>query len=348
MEKRLIHSFFILGILAVAGIFIFSYSHLKLTGYDIAPSGCDGNWTSSTSDCVDGNQTITWTSSDTTSCTSPTTQTQTCSIDNSTIENTTSENSSDNSTTQNQTQPTTWCGDAIVQTPNSDGVNEECDDGTANGQACTASYGNSCTYCSSECQTATIHGASCGDGTCNGQENCTTCATDCGVCPEENTTDTNSTQTNSTDQTTNDSLTAANTCTPNWQCGDWQDCVGGTQVRVCADLNNCGSNDGIPETSQSCTAPIQNQSATNQTIQSSRGFFGIMGNVISGSIQGMFGNVTRTVISISVFVLIIGGLVIFRFVYRRKDANSEAPANGSPKDSDVDDTPVDFSKLQKY
>src|SRR3989344_2162876 len=42
---------------------------------------------------------------------------------------------------------------------------EQCDDGSQNGQVCTAEYGQSCQYCSSSCTNVTVTGPSCGDGT---------------------------------------------------------------------------------------------------------------------------------------------------------------------------------------
>ena len=44
---------------------------------------------------------------------------------------------------------------------------EQCDDGSQNGQVCTAGYGQSCQYCSSSCTNVTVTGPSCGDGTTN-------------------------------------------------------------------------------------------------------------------------------------------------------------------------------------
>lgn len=53
------------------------------------------------------------------------------------------------------------CGDGTIDTVSS----ETCDNGTSlNGVVCTASYGSTCTYCSSSCQIATITGPYCGDG----------------------------------------------------------------------------------------------------------------------------------------------------------------------------------------
>jgi len=44
------------------------------------------------------------------------------------------------------------------------------------------------------------------------------------------------------------------TCTPNWNCGSWSECgTSGIQTRTCTDSNNCETNSGKPQTSQSCT-----------------------------------------------------------------------------------------------
>jgi len=45
-------------------------------------------------------------------------------------------------------------------------------------------------------------------------------------------------------------------CTPNWVCEGWSECIPGItteQTRICADLNSCGVQIGIPETSKECT-----------------------------------------------------------------------------------------------
>lgn len=67
------------------------------------------------------------------------------------------------------------CGNGVTDVDEG----ETCDDGSQNGVACTAQYGNSCNYCGSNCNTATIQGPYCGDGICQaGYENYLTCG-DC-------------------------------------------------------------------------------------------------------------------------------------------------------------------------
>jgi uncharacterized repeat protein (TIGR01451 family) len=42
------------------------------------------------------------------------------------------------------------------------------------------------------------------------------------------------------------------TCTPNWQCTEWSECIDDVQTRTCTDLNNCGTEEGKPAESQAC------------------------------------------------------------------------------------------------
>ncbi|MDP2628896.1 MAG: DUF4215 domain-containing protein [Nanoarchaeota archaeon] len=78
-------------------------------------------------------------------------------------------------TVQNQT--INLCGNGKIDS------GEECDKGTDNGKICSASYGGSCTYCSSSCMNTVVQGGKCGDGTCNSpNEDFAICATDCPLC----------------------------------------------------------------------------------------------------------------------------------------------------------------------
>lgn len=46
-------------------------------------------------------------------------------------------------------------------------------------------------------------------------------------------------------------------CIPDWQCGPWGSCVSGQQTRTCTDVRNCGTEEGRPTTTQSCTGCIK-------------------------------------------------------------------------------------------
>jgi len=51
-------------------------------------------------------------------------------------------------------------------------------------------------------------------------------------------------------------VTILSSCAPAWLCGNWSDCIGGTQTRSCASTNNCTSLIGRPPLSQNCTGII--------------------------------------------------------------------------------------------
>lgn len=43
-----------------------------------------------------------------------------------------------------------------------------------------------------------------------------------------------------------------NTCTPNFQCNDWSQCINGVQTRTCIDINTCGTGTNPYQTTQTC------------------------------------------------------------------------------------------------
>ena len=59
-----------------------------------------------------------------------------------------------------------FCGDGVVQDT------ESCDVWGVNWTVCVASYGGTCTYCSSDCQRAVVTWPACGDGIVNDNEAC--------------------------------------------------------------------------------------------------------------------------------------------------------------------------------
>ena len=75
----------------------------------------------------------------------------------------------------------TVCGDGIVQSPDSSGIHEQCDNGGSNTNLMSAPYGETVSYCTSSCTIATAKGGYCGDGICQpGYETAFTCPSDCG------------------------------------------------------------------------------------------------------------------------------------------------------------------------
>jgi hypothetical protein len=140
----------------------------------------------------------------------------------------------------------------------------------------------------------------CGDGVCNGAEVCANCVLDCGACASDS---------------ESDSIDLSDSsCTPDWQCGSWSECVDGKQSRTCADVNDCGSAEGMPDGTQSCvvvTQPVNTTPVTTTTKK--KGFFGTVGSVITAPVTFVFGNRTRAFIFLGVLVLAVGGFFAYKF-----------------------------------
>lgn len=58
-----------------------------------------------------------------------------------------------------------------------------------------------------------------------------------------------------TDTGTPDTDVSEPECTPEWECGQWSECADGSQTRSCTDKNDCGTNEGKPSLTQTCTMP---------------------------------------------------------------------------------------------
>jgi hypothetical protein len=366
---------FVLTFLLVAVILlIYAKISFSPTGFVIGPNGQEYNWTNSSI----------WTN-ETASCTNITYYNDTGSISekinchscnlSATTLNGKCINGSYSlykfSTYQNCTNSTdlvteglscTYCGDSVIQAPNFNGVNEECEGNST--QACTINGYTGIQSCNSssctlgDCTTT----ESCGDGAINGNELCDgtnitssctdvgfdegtlSCNTDCtlntNACTTTTSTDTDSENDTTENEEDNEEISATtlvtsntegSSCTPNWDCGGWTECVDGAQDRICTDINQCGSNDGMPETSQSCLVEIKEtcfDGIKNQDekgidcggpCEKNCGFFTIVGSAIAVPVdagknfvlKGMFGSITKTIISIVSLVLIIGGAVVF-------------------------------------
>lgn len=54
------------------------------------------------------------------------------------------------------------------------------------------------------------------------------------------------------------------TCMEKWECAEWENCTDSEQVRICEDLNNCGTTAEKPEETRACS-----ESSTQQTAQPS-------------------------------------------------------------------------------
>lgn len=355
---------FVLTFLLVAGILLI-YAKLSFThtGLVVDENLYDcGNW----SDCVDSNQTrecVSKTNSsdiiiDVQDCETICTEDWICGNWSDCINSTqtrTCEDANDCGTEEDkpeESQECGVCGNGEIE------VDEECDgDSTQN---CTTTEGYAGTQNCSDCLWGEcITTESCGDGIINGNEECDgtditsscedegydegtlSCNSDCTLnddeCAYEESSDNNEESSDNNEIpsttiiTTNTVQEEESSCTPNWDCGDWTECTDGTQDRVCTDINQCGSNNGMPETSQICIVEIKETCSDGIKNQDEKGidcggpcekncgFFTIVGSAIAVPVdagknfvlKGMFGNTVKTIISIVSLVLIIGGAVVF-------------------------------------
>ena len=177
----------------------------------------------------------------------------------------------------------------------------------------------------------------CGDASCNSNEDCSSCSSDCGQCAatteesaeEEESSDV---QVPVTGQATN---TESSECVPEWQCDEWSECIDKEQTRVCNDVNECGSEEEKPLTSQtckpaeSCLDEIKNQDEAGidcgGVCENRCSIFTIVGNAVTGPIgsgkqflqEKVFVSKTRTFIILEVVVALIVGFFGFRFFSRR-------------------------------
>jgi len=107
-------------------------------------------------------------------------------------------------------------------------------------------------------------------------------------------------------------------CVENWTCGDWSECVGNGQRRLCEDFGECGTMNYKPETSRWCEKGYDDQGMTfiNESARdynNSEGFF----SMITGAVTGAMG--TTEGVAVSVFVLLaLGGFVAVRIRNKKK------------------------------
>lgn len=63
-----------------------------------------------------------------------------------------------------------------------------------------------------------------------------------------------------------DSSNTELTCVTSWSCGNWTNCINGTQTRICIDASGCKNSSDAPIMKQSCTTLQSSQ--TNQAVSS--------------------------------------------------------------------------------
>ncbi|MFW6002566.1 MAG: hypothetical protein ACOCQD_04430, partial [archaeon] len=63
--------------------------------------------------------------------------------------------------------------------------------------------------------------------------------------------------------TTTDNDTTGD-CTPQWDCTGWSDCEDGQRERECYDVNDCGTDEGKPDTTLSCGSNLDSTSSGDE------------------------------------------------------------------------------------
>jgi len=104
-------------------------------------------------------------------------------------------------------------------------------------------------------------------------------------------------------------------CTPEWECGNWSDCVGGDMRRVCEDLRRCGTTYLKPETYFECGTvdDYEDELEESVVLESSAAdvnerdslFSSIIGAVIGGGTGSLVGAGVLLVFSVLGLVLVI-------------------------------------------
>jgi cysteine-rich repeat protein len=165
------------------------------------------------------------------------------------------------------------CGDGILE------GSEECDDtNIIDGDGCSA-------ICLIECVPETCASLSydCDDISdgCGGTLSCGACdagySCDDGECEEDVEEDTTSGVTGAVVEDT-DKTQWGSTCVSNWECGEWSECVGGTQTRECTDTYNCVTpTENLNPMSLSCTGPETiAETIAEETLEAETCFDGMM------------------------------------------------------------------------
>ncbi len=339
--------FAIFGLAAVVALFMFAGRGNNLTGNVIGSEGqtCDGNWVNITdwSECVNGNQTRTMNSSDSTNCVPPITEIQSCVVEaplnlSINIESPTATTYETQSILISilSTAPSVFytLDNGVTNETYTASVTKSLAEGTYILNA-FASDNNVTENTQSVAFTVDLPAAApeCGDSSCNGDETCDTCPGDCGVCEEQTTTEETTTQEESTVQVPVTTESVPVVCTPAWTCTGWTECsLEGSQTRDCSDSNSCGTEDGKPELSQACAPPetcedgLKNQDEVGVdcggVCEKRCSIFVLAGSVVSGPIGNVTNffssNKTRAFLILGGVAVLAAGVVVYLVFGKKK------------------------------
>jgi hypothetical protein len=359
-SQRFFQEFALIFLLVVTiGIIAFQ-TNLNFTGFVVGPNGeqCDGTWTCGNwGTCVDSNQTRECTSTDSLNCTSPINEIQSCTVENtSCVENWTC---SEWNTCANDSQTRTCtdsasCGTTEDKPEESQSCNIVCTYDLSYSAWSSCSNGNktrtltntsSCegTITTTEYQACTEEITcsehwDCGNwSTCSNGNQTRTCtdSASCGTSvnkPSIKRECTSSTTTSASTTTVTTPVTAEviqTSCTPSLQCGDWQECINESQIRICTDTNNCNPEEVASTESQACVVEIKetcfdkikNQDETGIDCGGkckNCGILTIVGSAISGTVNSVLGDKTKALIFSGVAFILVAGFVAYRLFFTKK------------------------------
>jgi len=101
-------------------------------------------------------------------------------------------------------------------------------------------------------------------------------------------------------------------CNEDWSCGEWSECIGGEQRRLCEDLNRCGTSKDLPETYKECGTNTNSKNTPDLNLDKNingtgEGPNGIL-SAMTGAVIGAMGTTEGKIGGGIVIILVLAGL----------------------------------------
>lgn len=103
-------------------------------------------------------------------------------------------------------------------------------------------------------------------------------------------------------------------CVEDWGCGNWSECVGNEQRRLCSDLNKCGTELYKPETYQECG--VESSGVDGMVLESINEEADIFSGItslfsgITGAVTGTVGTAEGMIVIIFIVLVLIVAIVV--------------------------------------
>ena len=120
-------------------------------------------------------------------------------------------------------------------------------------------------------------------------------------------------------------------CTQNWQTGVWSACVNGQQTRTVTDSNNCGTTTGKPNQTQSCPTPSPTLSVSSFSANPASGNAPLNGVSLTAAVIGS-----------------AQGTINYTFYCNRSDSGTNITSGWNAKFDSVSDNPKTASNVCNY